>query len=83
MSLHPLWFYLYFLSGVNNCLGDGLKAGYLKVGMTRSGKDILVSFIEDAKLQVDAIVDGFSTEDVFDAYAVFEYFSIREYRRTG
>ncbi len=59
-----------------------LKAGYLKVGVTRSGKDILVSFIDEVKAQVDLMVEEFSAGEIFDAYAIFEYLSLLEYRRS-
>ncbi len=57
-----------------------MNDGHLKVGITRSGKDILISFIDDLNEQVRDVVENFDDSEIFDCYAVFELCRLKEYR---
>ncbi len=49
-----------------------MKAGYLKVGVTKSGRDIRVSFLEEVDVQLGSILGEYSDDELFDVFAVFE-----------
>ncbi len=57
-----------------------MKEGYLKVGVTRSGKDILISFTDDLNEQVKDALQNLNDGEIFDFYAVFELCRLKEYR---
>ncbi len=58
-----------------------MNDGYLRVGVTRSGREISVSFVDELDIQLRRMFCDFSKEDVFDAFAVFEYLLLRTLRR--
>ncbi len=60
-----------------------MKAGYLKVGVTRSGDGIYVSFIDKVKDQIADMIHCLGEESLFDAFCIFEYLTMMEYSRFG
>ncbi len=51
--------------------GEKVKDGYLKVGLTRSGRSVYISFVIDIKQQIISIQCEFDHEEIFDVYAIF------------
>ncbi len=58
-----------------------MKDGYFQVGTTQSGKKFYISFIENLEIQMDELTEIFSYEEIFDAYAMLQVISLKEYRR--
>jgi len=59
-----------------------LKTPTQRFGQTRSGKVICTYLTDDPTMVAESFTD-FSSEDDFDAYALFQYLMMREVRRTG
>jgi hypothetical protein len=61
---------------------ERLKTPTQRFGQTRSGKVICTYLTDDPTMVAESFTD-FSSEDDFDAYALFQYLMMREVRRTG
>ena len=59
-----------------------MKAPRQRFGQTRSGMDICTYLTDDPTTVAEAFKD-YSSEDDFDAYALFQHLIIREVRRAG
>ncbi len=57
-----------------------MNEGYLKVGVTRSGRDVLISFVDNIETQIDSLFRHFDVEELFDVYAVLEFLVLKEFR---
>jgi len=62
--------------------GERLKTPTQRFGQTRSGKAICTYLTDDPTTVAESFKD-FSSEDDFDAYALFQYLMMREVRRAG